>query len=429
MFADWVIFIIVLIVGSVVGMFFDYGMAGAFLALMAWNIWQIESARRINHYLKTGEQPSPFFLLPSLDEIYVRIKHLHQRSTPDKSFTQQHNVLGGFQDAPFGMILLNSTDRIQAFNDKGREFLGLKSSDLNIAVNHLFRTPQILSVLQRKEPTTLEWTSNRGKVYLVSIGHWGEGHLLLMQDQTALFEAEHARGTLLGNTSHELRTPLTIIQGYAEMMASSEHGKAMQEPINEILQQAKHMEKIIAEMLTLVRLEKKTLSKEELGVVKMPRFVADLVKSSQLSIREKKCHLSTEIDSTVQIYGKRDELWSAFSNLIQNAIFFSKKDGAIILRWYVDESGGHFEVVDFGCGIAAQHIPHITERLYRVNQSGVSSKETSGTGLGLAIVKHVLRRHHAQLYIQSALGKGSLFRCDFPKHMLCYNNTTSQSDQ
>jgi two-component system phosphate regulon sensor histidine kinase PhoR len=69
-------------------------------------------------------------------------------------------------------------------------------------------------------------------------------------------------------------------------------------------------------------------------------------------------------------------------------------------------------VVDTGIGIAADHIPRLTERFYRVDRG--RSRETGGSGLGLAIVKHALQRHGAQLSIESQEGRGSNFTCHFP---------------
>jgi two-component system phosphate regulon sensor histidine kinase PhoR len=82
------------------------------------------------------------------------------------------------------------------------------------------------------------------------------------------------------------------------------------------------------------------------------------------------------------------------------------------MRWWQDEEGGHFAVSDTGMGIPPEHIPRLTERFYRVDPG--RSRSTGGSGLGLAIVKHVLQRHGGTLEVQSTLGVGSTFTCNFP---------------
>jgi two-component system, OmpR family, phosphate regulon sensor histidine kinase PhoR len=108
----------------------------------------------------------------------------------------------------------------------------------------------------------------------------------------------------------------------------------------------------------------------------------------------------------------RKELYSAFANLAANAVRYTPAGGSIKLEWQRDESGGVFAVRDNGIGIAAEHLPRLTERFYRVDRG--RSRESGGTGLGLAIVKHVLSRHQAELHVESAPGQGSCFTVRLP---------------
>jgi two-component system phosphate regulon sensor histidine kinase PhoR len=110
--------------------------------------------------------------------------------------------------------------------------------------------------------------------------------------------------------------------------------------------------------------------------------------------------------------GNREELRSAFSNLVSNAVRYTPEGGKISLRWSVRAGQPIFSVEDSGIGIAAEHIPRLTERFYRVDRS--RSRETGGTGLGLAIVKHIALRHQARLEIMSKQGHGSIFSLVFP---------------
>jgi two-component system phosphate regulon sensor histidine kinase PhoR len=112
------------------------------------------------------------------------------------------------------------------------------------------------------------------------------------------------------------------------------------------------------------------------------------------------------------INGSQRDLYSAFSNIVFNAVQYTPAGGCISMRWYSDDKGAHLAVSDQGEGIAAEHIPRLTERFYRVDKG--RSRAYGGTGLGLAIVKHALARHDATLEIKSEPGKGSTFTCHFP---------------
>src|SRR5207248_7564383 len=116
------------------------------------------------------------------------------------------------------------------------------------------------------------------------------------------------------------------------------------------------------------------------------------------------------------LLGAESEIASAFGNLLSNAVRYTPAGGTITIAWQDGPDGASFSVEDTGVGIAADHIPRLTERFYRVDRS--RSRETGGTGLGLAIVKHVLQRHGAELKIESAPGAGSTFAIQFPANRL-----------
>jgi len=122
--------------------------------------------------------------------------------------------------------------------------------------------------------------------------------------------------------------------------------------------------------------------------------------------------LTLSIDVEEGVKGSADELRSAFSNLISNAVRYTPEQGDIEIAWGKRNGQLVFSVRDTGIGIEPQHIPRLTERFYRVDRS--RSRATGGTGLGLAIVKHVLTRHQAQLEVRSEPGIGSVFSVLFP---------------
>ncbi len=114
----------------------------------------------------------------------------------------------------------------------------------------------------------------------------------------------------------------------------------------------------------------------------------------------------------VDLWGSSQELHSAFSNLVSNAVRYTPAGGEIAIDFTMDADGGAvLSVRDSGYGIPEAHLPRITERFYRVSTS--RSRESGGTGLGLAIAKHILGLHGARLEVASQVGQGSTFSCHF----------------
>jgi two-component system phosphate regulon sensor histidine kinase PhoR len=182
------------------------------------------------------------------------------------------------------------------------------------------------------------------------------------------------------------------------------------------------MQRLLDDLLTLSRLESSDNAVAE-EQVQMPDLVRELAREAE-SLSRSKHIVRVEIQSQSWLLGSLQELQSAFSNLVSNAVRYTPEGGQITLRWF--EQGGQpvFSVTDTGEGIASEHIPRLTERFYRVDRS--RSRETGGTGLGLAIVKHILTRHGARLDIQSIPGKGSTFSTIFPATRLIPSQTEDQ---
>jgi two-component system phosphate regulon sensor histidine kinase PhoR len=122
--------------------------------------------------------------------------------------------------------------------------------------------------------------------------------------------------------------------------------------------------------------------------------------------------ISLDGHPSLDLAGAEHELLGAFANLVSNAIRYTPPGGKVQLVWRESAAGASFAVQDSGAGIAAEHIPRLTERFYRIDRS--RSRDTGGTGLGLAIVKHTLARHQATLEIASRPGAGSRFTARFP---------------
>jgi two-component system phosphate regulon sensor histidine kinase PhoR len=172
------------------------------------------------------------------------------------------------------------------------------------------------------------------------------------------------------------------------------------------------MRRLVTDLLTLSSLES-----DEHALAETRFAIGPLVESLAADARALSGGAHTiEVASSgggAEVVGNREEIASAFANLVSNAIRYTPDKGRVTLAFRVDADGsGVFSVRDTGIGIAPEHIPRLTERFYRVDRS--RSRATGGTGLGLAIVKHVLLRHKATLEIASVAAEGSTFAVRLP---------------
>ena len=123
------------------------------------------------------------------------------------------------------------------------------------------------------------------------------------------------------------------------------------------------------------------------------------------------------MNEKINIYGSKNEIYSAFLNLIINAIRYTDKPGKITISWNKINNNAIFEVTDTGIGISSKHLSRLTERFYRVDED--RSRDTGGTGLGLSIVKNIMHQHEGEIKITSELNVGSSFKLVFPHERIC----------
>ncbi len=320
------------------------------------------------------------------------------------------------------VVMINHRGNLEWWNKAAETLLGFRTGqDQQQGVTNLLREPRFFEYFESRkyaEPLRIQSPIKKNLILEFQITLFGEGErLMLVRDVSQMHRLESMRKDFVGNVSHELRTPITVINGYLETLLDHRDGVAPRwiKPLEQMHQQSQRMENIVRDLLTLSRLETKALSKEQdrIDVNSLLREV----KSEAEQVFENKSH-SFELEAEPDLFlkGSISELYSAISNLIFNAAKYTPESGKIKLTARLSDKGLDVEVIDNGAGIAEQHIPRLTERFYRVDES--RSTDTGGTGLGLAIVKHVLARHGADLEIYSELGKGSRFVCHFPKERL-----------
>ena len=320
---------------------------------------------------------------------------------------------------PDGVVLLDADLHIDWCNAAAEAHFGIDfARDQGLLFTHIARHPALVEFVGRETgsmPVTFALRGQTLSLQWVPFGQIGEGErMLLSRDVTSLEGAQAMRREFIANLSHELRTPLTVLNGFMEMLADDD--LQLQDPETRkrhqqlMRDQVQAMTQLIEDLLTLSRLESESLVAPDLEV-DIPAVLDGLAAESR-ALSSGKHRIEFDVDPSLAVTGSERELKSAFSNVINNAIRYTREGGTIIVTWVEDGAHAVFKVTDTGIGVAKEHIPRLTERFYRVDAG--RSRASGGTGLGLAIVKHVLARHQARLEITSEIGKGSVFSVVFP---------------
>jgi two-component system phosphate regulon sensor histidine kinase PhoR len=358
-----------------------------------------EAADRMRRALRAREQQA--------DEIDQRLQHF----------------LAAIQASPNGVVLLDAEGRIEWSNQTAAQHLGIDPErDLSQLIGNLLRDPVFTAYYASRdyshEVTVIGRNSTPARPMKLSIHlhPYGQGRkLLLSRDITGIEQAEVMRRDFVANVSHEIRTPLTVLTGFVETLQSlalPEEERARY--LAMMAQQAQRMQTLVNDLLTLSRLE----GSPPPGVAEwtpLALFTAQCDEEARAlaDVLGKSHQISVSPAPALEIAGAPSELQSAMSNLVSNAIRYTPAGGRIDVRWQrLSDGRAEFSVKDTGPGIAAEHLPRLTERFYRVDRS--RSRETGGTGLGLAIVKHVVQRHGAELKVESTPGAGSTFAIVLP---------------
>ncbi|MGH1470348.1 MAG: phosphate regulon sensor histidine kinase PhoR [Cellvibrionaceae bacterium] len=385
---------------------------------MGWTLWQI---RRLDTWLVSRKAELPPEASGIWGDIFDRIYHLQKRHEREKERLQSvlHRVQDTTAALPDAVVLLDPRGNITWWNETATNLIGFHSTDKSQPLINFVRSPRFIRYFEQadyREPITITSPYNNAKKIQFQITVYGQGErLVLIRDVTRIQRLEQMRKDFVGNVSHELRTPLTVIKGYLETLEDHiEVAPTWKKPIAQMQEQSKRMNLLINDLIALSQLETDDQDYSQTAVpiaqlLNGIRAEADVVADGEYTI-------TVECDTEKSIRGSQKELHSAISNLVINGIKYSPKGSEIIIKASCNEKGCQISVTDNGIGIDAIHIPRLTERFYRVDES--RSINTGGTGLGLAIVKHVLLRHDAKLFIESQPGEGSTFFCTFPANRI-----------
>ena len=423
--------VLLLVAATLVGTLIGYPLVTILVAQTGFILWHLRELRRLERWLQKPESYS----VPEAEqglwgEIFDLLYRWRQRS--QRREQKLETLLSRFQQAasalPDAVVILRGEGTIEWTNKVSKRLLGISKKDVGQSIVNLFRQPEFVSYMKNREYSSPLKTSSPATQNLnltIRVVPYGIGQkLLVARDMTRLHRLEEMRRDFVANISHEMRTPLTVITGYLETLADHEDSlsEQSQKSVQQMQEQTARMQNLVTDLLFLSRIETgpRTSTWEPVAVPAM----LSAIREDALALSGKEKHdIQLDVDESTWLSGNENELRSAFSNLVFNAVRYSPASSKIEVRWFSNKKGAHLSVSDSGIGIPTEHIPRLTERFYRVDTA--RSRERGGTGLGLAIVKHVLQRHDGKLDIESAENQGSTFTCHFPSDLvISHSNET-----
>jgi len=332
---------------------------------------------------------------------------------------ERANLLAAFEEP----LLLVRDRRVLVANQAARDLLGahISGSDVRLAIRHPAAAEHLAGDQSGALPVRIELVGlgEVGRPWEMVVAPLPDGsRLVRLADQSQARAAEQMRVDFVANASHELRTPLATLIGFLETLQEGEHAvdaETRERFIGIMAGEALRMRDLLDDLMSLSRIEADRFA--------MPRDTVDLlplIEEAKTALKPlakgRKIMVENEAGEAL-VNGDRGQLAQLLNNLIVNALKYGRPGSPVRVRL---ESAGadlvRIAVIDQGDGIAADHLPRLTERFYRVDPG--RSRQVGGTGLGLAIVKHIVLRHRGRLGIASTPGEGTIVEVILPRATL-----------
>lgn len=340
-----------------------------------------------------------------------------------KSQTQLTTTLDQFIQAAEaindGIVGVNEDNEILWSNKKAQKMLNINpKKDYNQPINYIFRNSDLSNYLIKEnyeDSINIHNTNNKLDIEIKAT-FFSENHkLITCRDLTSLKKIQNLRKDFVSNFSHELKTPLTVISGFLETLEDRKKIDVQSKKIISLMsEQAHRMKKLIDDLLLLSNVESDYLQNRSEKIIM--RDIFKKIKNEVSFIDQQQHKISYSLNNEINIYGSSTEIYSAFINLLTNAIRYTDKKGEITVSWNKINNDAIFQVADTGIGIPEKHLKRITERFYRVDED--RSRESGGTGLGLSIVKNIMHQHQGEIRVASEINSGSSFKLIFPSERI-----------
>jgi len=312
-------------------------------------------------------------------------------------------------------LLLLDRNRIVIANANAREAVGkhILGQDARVALRH----PAAVDLLSRPEggSITVQGLTGPKSNWQMTRTQIDERYSLIeLINRTSEADVSRAHTDFVANASHELRTPLASIIGYMETLEDEGEDidpKQASKFYSTVLREARRLQTLVDDLMSLSRVEA-----EKHDQPREPLALTPLIKQAARDgaghERFERVHFHIE-DEALRVRGDHRQLEQLVRNLVDNALKYGGENEPVdVSLRHGERDMAVLTVRDYGEGISAEHLPHLTRRFYRTDPG--RSRAQGGTGLGLAICKHIVERHRGRLDIDSKLGDGTTVTVRLP---------------
>ena len=357
---------ILLLGGIIIGWIYGSAERGLLIAALLALAWQVRYLVAFVRALTTRNFDSFREGEGVWQQIYSHFNYERQRADQHKLRHRQllREVRKSTDAMPDGAVILDMNNEIVMCNRAAKALAGLKrKKDRGQRVDNILRDPALTRILQSDD-----YTSEIEIPSPIHDNHWlncrvvpygAEQKLLFIRDVTDRIMMSKMRRDFVANASHELRSPLTVINGYLDTIADDENiPNDWNQPVQQMRAQAQRMNKIVAELLELSRLESAGASDHDEAI-----NVSGILSATRKAFHQPghSPTLEVEIESPVRLRGNASEFESLVTNLVSNAVRHTPADGHVVMTWRADQEGVSLVVEDNGEGIASEHLPRLTE--------------------------------------------------------------------
>ncbi|MDH7577185.1 MAG: ATP-binding protein [Bacillota bacterium] len=327
-----------------------------------------------------------------------------------------------------GVLLADHVGHISLVNRAAEKLLGITEKDVlgkshvEVVKNYLLSSliDEVLRTRERrKEEVALIFPKERileaHAAPIFGARQEPRGVVVVLHDISEIRRLERVRAEFVANVSHELKTPITAVKGFAETLLSGAlyNYRAAEEFVHIINEEAERLSRLILDLLELSKIESREV-KMQVEPLELGAQIKWIVNKLKPQFQKKGLTLSTDLPAgAFFVQADRDRLEQVFLNLLDNSLKYTPGGGQVEVSLQEQENEVVVGIKDNGIGIPSEDLPRIFERFYRVDKA--RSRKLGGTGLGLAIVKHLVEAHRGRVWVESELGKGSVFYFSLPQ--------------